>query len=152
MANPADDVIDILLVEDNPNDAEFALRALRKSETAPRVLHVEDGAAALDFILRTGAWTARDPRSGPKVVLLDLKLPKVDGLEVLRRVKSDERGRSIPIVILTSSKEPRDLVESYRQGVNSYVVKPVDFAHYTKALAQLAHYWTQINQSPVSYL
>jgi len=143
------EAIDVLLVEDNPNDAEFAMRALRRGPTAPRVAHVEDGAKALDYLFCTGEWAARDPDMVPKVVLLDLKLPKVDGLEVLRRLKSDPRTRDIPVVVLTSSKEPRDIKQSYASGVNSYVVKPVNFEAFNRCLGELASYWMGVNQSPV---
>jgi len=119
--------VEILLVEDNPNDEELTLRALRKNNLANRVHVVRDGAEALEFIFATGAYTDRRVENGPKVILLDLKLPKVDGLEVLRRVKSDERTRATPVVVLTSSREERDVVERYKLGVNSYLVKPVDF-------------------------
>ena len=147
MTPKTDEGTDVLLVEDNPNDAEFALRALRKSAAAPRVTHVEDGAKALDYLFCTGAWKGRDPGTPPKVVLLDLKLPKVDGLEVLRRLKSDARTRAIPVVVLTSSKEPRDIRESYDCGVNSYVVKPVNFDAFTATLGDLMRYWMQVNQA-----
>lgn len=146
MTEPNDDPIDVLLVEDNPNDAEFSLRALRKSVPSQRIAHVADGAQALDFLFATGAWAARATSRPPKVVLLDLKLPKVDGLEVLRRLKGDPRTRSLPVVVLTSSKEPRDVREAYDNGVNSFVVKPVNFDAFTAALADLARYWVQVNQ------
>ena len=146
MTEPNDDPIDVLLVEDNPNDAEFSLRALRKSVPAQRIAHVADGAQALDFLFAAGAWAARAASRPPRVVLLDLKLPKVDGLEVLRRLKGDPRTRAIPVVVLTSSKEPRDVREAYENGVNSFVVKPVNFDAFTAALADLARYWVQVNQ------
>ena len=114
----------ILLVEDNPNDAELTLRALKKHHLANRVHHVKDGAEALDFMFGTGMYAGRSAAAGPRVVMLDLKLPKVDGWEVLRRIKADERTKDTPVVILTSSREESDLVEGYRLGVNSYVVKP----------------------------
>jgi CheY-like chemotaxis protein len=140
--------VEILLVEDNPNDEELTLRALRKHNLANRVHVVRDGAEALEFIFATGAYTDRKVENGPKVILLDLKLPKVDGLEVLRRVKSDERTRATPVVVLTSSREERDVVESYKLGVNSYMVKPVDFDKFIQAVSQLGLYWLLLNQPP----
>lgn len=140
--------VEILLVEDNPNDEELTLRALRKNNLANRVHVVRDGAEALEFIFATGAYTDRRVENGPKVILLDLKLPKVDGLEVLRRVKSDERTRATPVVVLTSSREERDVVESYKLGVNSYLVKPVDFDKFIQAVSQLGLYWLLLNQPP----
>ena len=119
---------EILLVEDNAEDAELTLRALKKHNLANKVHHVKDGAEAIEFLFGTGTYAGRDGGSVPKVVLLDLKLPKVDGMEVLRRIKGDERTRDIPVVILTSSREDRDIIEGYRLGVNSYVQKPVQFA------------------------
>jgi two-component system response regulator len=140
--------VEILLVEDNPNDEELTLRALRKHNLANRVHVVRDGAEALEFIFATGAYTDRKVENGPKVILLDLKLPKVDGLEVLRRVKSDERTKATPVVVLTSSREERDVVESYKLGVNSYMVKPVDFDQFIQAVSQLGLYWLLLNQPP----
>ncbi|MFZ1405521.1 MAG: response regulator, partial [Anaerolineae bacterium] len=119
--------VEILLVEDNPNDAELALRALKKNNLANNVAVVTDGEEALDFVFARGAFGQRKIENGPKVILLDLKLPKVDGLEVLRAIKGDPRTKSIPVVVLTSSKEERDIVESYKLGANSYIVKPVEF-------------------------
>lgn len=138
--------IDILLVEDNPNDAELAIRALKKNNLANRLHWVKDGAEALEFISADGAYTVRQAANVPKVVLLDLKLPKVDGLEVLRRLKSDALTKNIPTVILTSSKEERDLVETYNLGVNSYVVKPVEFEDFVRAVAEVGLYWLLINK------
>jgi two-component system response regulator len=140
--------VEILLVEDNPNDAELALRALKKHNLTNNIHLVKDGAEALDFIFGTGAYTGRNIGNKPKVIFLDLKLPKVDGLEVLRKVKSDERTKTIPIVVLTSSHEERDLVESYKLGVNSYIVKPVDFDKFIQAVAQLGMYWMLLNKQP----
>lgn len=139
--------VEILLVEDNPNDAELALRALAKHKLSNRVFHVKDGAEALDFIFSNGVYIGRD--GYPKVILLDLKLPKVDGLEVLRVIKSDERTRVIPVVILTSSREEKDIVESYRLGVNSYIVKPVDFEKFVHCVLELGLYWLLLNQPPI---
>jgi two-component system response regulator len=140
--------IEILLVEDNPNDVELTLHALKKNNLTNRVHVVRDGAEALEYIFGSGAYTERDINYTPKVILLDLKLPKVDGKEVLRRIKADERMRSIPVVVLTSSDEERDIVESYRLGVNSYITKPVDFDQFTEAVRQLGLYWLLLNQPP----
>ncbi len=139
---------EILLVEDNPQDAELTLRALKKHNISNRILVVKDGAEALDFIFGTGKYSGRDIAKHPKVILLDLKLPKINGLEVLRKIKSDERTRVTPVVILTSSKEERDIVEGYRLGVNSYIVKPVEFEEFAKAVTDLGLYWLLINQPP----
>jgi CheY-like chemotaxis protein len=141
--------VEILLVEDNPNDAEMAIRALRKNSIANHMVHVLDGEAALDFIFARGAYSGRDVESGPKVILLDLKLPKVDGLEVLKAVKSDPRTKIIPVIVLTSSSEEKDIIESYRLGVNSYIVKPVDFDKFVEAIKGLGFYWLLLNQSPI---
>lgn len=140
--------IEILLVEDNPNDVELTLHALRKNNITNRIHVVRDGAEALDFLFRTGAYAERSAQNGPKVILLDLKLPLVDGLEVLRRIKSDARTRTIPVVVLTSSREERDIVESYQLGVNSYITKPVDFQQFTEAVRNLGLYWLLLNQPP----
>jgi two-component system, response regulator len=140
--------IEILLVEDNPADVELALHALKKNNLANHIQVVRDGAEALEYIFATGAYAGRDINHSPKVILLDLKLPKVSGLEVLRRIKSDERTRSIPVVVLTSSREERDVVESYKFGVNSYIAKPVDFDQFTEAVRQLGLYWLLLNQPP----
>jgi len=141
--------VEILLVEDNPNDVELTLHALKKNNLTNRIEIVRDGAEALDFIFGTGAYSDRRNEQHPKVILLDLKLPKVDGLEVLKRIKSDPRTQSIPVVMLTSSKEERDIVESYQLGVNSYIVKPVDFDQFTEAVRNLGLYWLLLNQPPV---
>lgn len=140
--------VEILLVEDNPNDVELTLRALKKHNLANKVYVVKDGAEALEFIFGTGAYAERDINYNPKVILLDLKLPKVDGLEVLRRIKSDERTKVIPVVVLTSSKEERDLVESYKLGANSYITKPVDFDKFVEPVSELGLYWLLLNQPP----
>src|SRR5437879_2639800 len=139
---------EILLVEDNPNDVELTLRALRKQNLEGKVFVVRDGAEALDFIFASGSYASRKIEDKPKVVLLDLKLPKVDGIEVLRRVKADERTRSIPVVMLTSSQEERDVNETYRLGVNSYIVKPVDFSNFVHAVGELGVYWNMLNRLP----
>jgi two-component system, response regulator len=144
-ANPTE----ILLVEDNPNDAELTLHSLRKHNVSNRIHLARDGAEALEFIFGKGTHSGRSLRDGPRIILLDLKLPKVDGLEVLRQLKADEQTRAIPVVVLTSSKEERDIVESYRLGVNSYIVKPVDFTQFTEAVRQLGLYWILLNQPPV---
>src|SRR6516225_8856860 len=137
----APEEIDILLVEDNPNDAELTLRALRKSDIGARLAIARDGAEALDYLL--------GGKPKPKVVFLDLKLPKIDGIEVLRRLRADDRARSIPVVVLTSSQEERDITECYKLGVNSYVVKPVEFEKFYKAVGDLAIYWLILNKSPL---
>jgi len=139
----------ILLVEDNPNDVELTLHALRKHDLDRLVQVVRDGAEALDYMFRAGAYESR-PDGGPKVVLLDLKLPKVDGLEVLRRMRQDARTRHVPVVVLTSSYDERDVTESYNVGANSYIVKPVDFVQFTEAMRTLNLYWLLLNRSPSS--
>jgi two-component system response regulator len=141
--------VEILLVEDNPNDLELSLHAFKKNRLTNRIQVARDGAEALDFIFCTGAYAQRNIRDSPKVILLDLGLPKVDGLEVLRRIKDDPRTQRIPVVVLSSSREERDIVESYHLGVNSYIVKPVDFDQFTEAVRQLGLYWVLLNQSPV---
>ncbi len=140
--------VEILLVEDNPHDAELALRALDKHRLANNVIHVTDGEQALDFLYARGAYSDRNKTHRPKVVLLDLKLPKVDGIDVLRSVKADPDLKVIPIVVLTSSREDRDIIESYRLGVNSYIVKPVDFEQFVVAVRDLGMYWLLLNQKP----
>ncbi len=140
--------VEILLVEDNPTDAELTLRALKKNNLANRVQVVTDGAEALDFIFANGVYKGRDINHKHRVILLDLKLPKVDGLEVLRKIKSDERTKNIPVVVLTSSREEKDRVESYKLGVNSYIAKPVDFNQFAKAVQELGLYWLLLNELP----
>ncbi len=139
--------VEILLVEDNPNDIELALYALRKNRLANQVEVVRDGQEALDFLFRSGTYAALEQENQPKLILLDLKLPKVDGLEVLRVIKSDPRTRTIPVVMMTSSRQERDMLESYRLGVNSYIVKPVDFEQFTQAVQDVGFYWLLLNQS-----
>jgi two-component system, response regulator len=138
--------VEILIVEDNPRDAELTLRALRKNNLANNVLIAEDGAEALDFFFCRGKYLKRSILSPPKVVLLDLKLPKVSGLEVLRAVKADKRTSHIPIVIVTSSKQEPDMKEAYNLGANSYVVKPVDFDQFINAMSSLGLYWLLVNE------
>jgi len=138
--------IEILLVEDNPRDVEMTLRALKKRNLANQVHVAKDGAEALDFLFAKGAYWSRDPNHTPKVVLLDLKLPKVSGLEVLKKIKSEEKTKTIPVVVLTSSQEEKDMVESYRLGVNSYIVKPVDFEKFVEAIGEIGLYWLVINK------
>jgi len=142
------DKVEIILVEDNPHDAELTLRALKKRGLANNVQVLQDGAEALDFVFCAGQYSGRKICALPKLILLDLKLPKVDGLEVLRRIKSDERTRAIPVVVLTSSQEEQDIVESYKLGVNSYIVKPVDFDKFFDAVSDLGLYWLLLNKAP----
>ncbi len=140
--------IEILIVEDNPNDAEMAMRALKKNNLANNVLVVEDGEEALDFIFCRGQYATRTANKRPKIILLDLKLPKINGLEVLREIKSNPKTKIIPIIVLTSSQEETDIVESYQLGVNSYIVKPVDFDKFVDAVKDIGLYWLLINQQP----
>ncbi len=141
-------VVELLLVEDNSSDAELTLRALKKNHLANRIVLVTDGEEALDFIFARNAYHARNLQLGPKVILLDLKLPKVDGLEVLKAFKGDPRTRNIPVVVLTSSKEEKDIIESYQLGANSYIVKPVNFENFMEAINSLGLYWLLLNQLP----
>jgi CheY-like chemotaxis protein len=143
-----DDIIELLLVEDNPQDLELALRAFSKANLVNQIAVARDGAEALDFLFCTGPHAERKLHHGPKVVLLDLKLPKIDGLEVLRCIRSDPRTKLLPVVVLTSSTEQRDLVESYQLGVNSYLVKPVNFERFIDSVRDLGMYWLLLNQAP----
>jgi two-component system response regulator len=138
----------VLLVEDNPDDVALTKRAFRKSKIANEMIVVSDGVEALDFIFASGAYAERNPEELPEVVLLDLKLPKVDGLEVLRRLREHEHTKLLPVVILTSSKEEQDMIRGYALGANSYVRKPVDFIEFTEAVRELGLYWLILNQSP----
>jgi two-component system response regulator len=138
----------ILLVEDNPDDEALTIRALKKNNIRNAVVVVRDGVLALDYLFGRGAYEGRDPTAVPQMVLLDLKLPKLDGLEVLRAIRKDERTRRLPVVILTSSKEDRDLIDGYDLGANSYIRKPVDFTAFADAVRQLGLYWLVLNESP----
>ncbi len=140
--------IEILLVEDNPDDLELALFALKKNNFANKIHVARDGEEALDFLFCRGAHENRSFDNPPRLVLLDLKLPKVDGLEVLRAIKKDSRTRAVPVVVMTSSKQQRDMVEGYQLGVNSYIQKPIDFAEFREIIKQLGYYWLVINQPP----
>lgn len=134
---------EILLVEDNPNDAELAIRALKKNNLANNLVHLEDGQEALDYLFD-------DNNEMPKLILMDVKMPRVDGIEVLRKLKSDEKRRIIPVVMLTSSKEDKDIIDAYNLGVNAYIVKPVDFEQFVKAVTQLGFFWMILNQPPMN--
>ncbi len=140
--------LEILLVEDNPDDVELSLHAFKKHNLSNRIQVCRDGAEALDYLFGEGEFKGRNVDNIPKVVLLDLKLPKVSGLEVLQRIKSDPRTRAVPVVVLTSSREEADLTESYRLGVNSYIVKPVDFERFTEAVQKVGLYWLLLNEAP----
>lgn len=140
--------IEILLVEDSTEDANLVIRALKKNNLGNSIMHLQDGAEAIDFIFARGKFSDRKIEDRPRLILLDLKMPKVDGLQVLKAIKEDERTRSIPVVIMTSSREDKDLLESYKLGVNSYIVKPVSFENFARAVAELGIYWLMVNQSP----
>ena len=140
--------VDILMVEDNPDDEQLTLRALGKHHLANKIHVVRDGQEALDYIFCKGKYADRSITDHPHVILLDIKLPFIDGIEVLRRIKADERTKTIPVVMLTSSHEERDLVETYRLGVNSYIVKPVDFEQFTESARNLGMYWMLMNRPP----
>lgn len=139
--------VEILLVEDNMGDAELTMRALKKNNMFNKLVHLQDGAEAIDFIFGQGSYTGRKVEHGPKIILMDIKMPKVDGLQVLQKVKSDDRTKKIPVVMLTSSKENPDIDTSYSLGANSYVVKPVDFESFVKTVRDLGMYWMLINQT-----
>jgi two-component system, response regulator len=142
--------VEILLVEDNMNDAELTIHSLKKVNLANKLVHLKNGAEALDFIFAKGEFSERNIDSMPKVILLDIKMPKVDGIEVLRQIKSNETTKIIPVVIMTSSKEEQDIITSYQLGVNSYVVKPVEFESFAKAVSELGMYWVLTNQPPIT--
>ena len=139
--------VEILLVEDNISDAELTIRALKKAGLANRLEHLKDGAEALDFIFRKGAYVNRSGTNNPKLILLDIKMPKVDGIEVLRQIKANDATRLIPVVMMTSSKEEQDIIKSYHLGVNSYIVKPLGFEDFAKAVTELGFYWLLMNQA-----
>ncbi len=141
--------VEILLIEDNVNDAEMTIRSLKKNSVSSKVLHLKDGAIALEYIFGTGQFEGRNINDKPKVILLDLKMPKVDGMEVLKKIKSDEQTKTIPVVILTSSKEDPDIKTCYALGANSYIVKPVNFDGFHKVVAELGLYWVLTNQPPI---
>ena len=140
--------VDVLLVEDNPDDAGLVLRELRKKNLGNNIIHLTDGVEALDFIFGRQKFAQRNVEDKPKVILLDLKMPKVSGLEVLRAIRADDRTKFIPVVVMTSSSEEKDIVESYSLGVNAYVVKPVGFDNFSKAVAELGLFWILVNQQP----
>lgn len=142
------DGIEILLIEDNMSDAELTIRALRKKNLANRLIHLKDGAEALDFIFCQGEFAHRNITNVPKVILLDLKMPRISGIEVLTKLRSDERTKCIPVVVLTSSKEDPDVEACYKLGANSYIVKPVEFDDFMKAVSELGFYWLLLNHSP----
>ena len=138
--------VEILLIEDNPDEAQLTIRSLKGHNLANRLMHIDDGEEALEFIFSTGKYADNKLPFNPKLILLDLKLPKVDGLEILKRLKADERTKLLPVAVLTSSKEERDIIESYKLGVNSYIVKPVNFESFSKAVLELGMYWMLLNQ------
>ena len=140
---------DVLLVEDNPNDALLTIRSLKDQNLANEIVHLSDGQAALDYLFAEGTYSSRNIQKVPKVVLLDLKLPKVGGLQVLKRLRDDARTKLLPIVILTSSQEESDLVESYKLGANSYIVKPVEFENFSKSIREIGLYWLVLNKPPI---
>ncbi|MCE5213490.1 MAG: response regulator [Methanobacterium sp.] len=142
------DEVEILLVEDNETDAELTIRALKRKNLTNKLVWVKDGAEALEFLFATGTYSDRNREGLPRLILLDLRMPKVDGLEVLQRIKADDKTKKIPVVVLTSSKEDKDIVESYKLGVNSYVSKPVEFDEFTQAISTLGLYWMLLNKPP----
>lgn len=141
-------MVEILLIEDNPYEAELAIRSLKKSNLSNNLHHIDDGADALDFIFERGKYESTGTKAQPKLILLDIKLPKVDGIEILRQLKANEKTKAIPVVILTSSKENQDIKACYDLGANSYIVKPVDFDSFSKAVAELGMYWMLLNNPP----
>lgn len=143
------DYVEILLVEDNPDDAHLAIRELKKHNLANKLVWVKDGEEALDFIFAQGQFTDRNANQMPKVILLDLKLPKIDGLEVLKTLREKEDTKLLPVVVLTSSQEDQDIIQTYNLGVNSYIVKPVDFENFSKAIREVGYYWVVVNQPPL---
>jgi len=140
--------VDVLLVEDNPNEAQLAIRSFKKSNLANGLLHIDDGAEAMDFIFLKNKYAGRKPENMPKLILLDLKMPKVGGLEILKAIKTDERTQIIPVIVLTSSNEGPDITASYKLGVNSYIVKPVNFESFSKAVVDVGMYWMFLNVPP----
>lgn len=141
--------IDILIVEDNPNDAQLAILALKEENLANNLTWLKDGVQALDFIFAEGEYKGRDIEKRPKLVLLDLKMPKIGGIEVLQRIRADERTKNIPVVVMTSSKEEKDIIATYNLGVNSYIVKPVDFEKFNKSVREIGFYWLVVNHPPI---
>jgi two-component system response regulator len=142
--------IEILLIEDNPHEAELAIRSLKKHHLANRLIHIDDGAEAVDFLFSRGKYEDNKGRVAPKLILLDLKLPKVSGHEILKQIRADEQLKGVPVVVLTSSNEESDILESYKLGVNSYIVKPVNFESFSKSIAEMGMYWMVLNKIPSS--
>lgn len=142
--------IDILIVEDNPNDAELAILALKEENLANNLIWLKDGVQALDFIFAEGEYANRDSENYPKLILLDLKMPKIGGIEVLKRIRGDENTKNIPVVVMTSSKEEKDIIATYNLGVNSYIVKPLDFDKFNKSVREIGFYWLVVNQPPIN--
>ena len=140
--------VEILLIEDNPHEAQLTIRTLKKHNIANNLVHIDDGAEALDFIFSKGKHAANEKIQQPKLILLDLKLPKVDGIEILRQIKANEKTKMIPVVALTSSREEKDILDTYKLGVNSYITKPVDFESFAKAIVEVGLYWVILNESP----
>lgn len=141
-------LVEILLIEDNPYEAELTIRNLKKNNLANKLLHIDDGAEALDFIFSRNKYADNNSTFNPRLILLDLKLPKIDGLEILRQIRSNEKTKEFPVVILTSSNEEKDIIESYRLGVNSYIVKPVNFESFANSITEIGLYWMILNQIP----